>query len=90
MGEFSDRQSLPVSQDVISKGVQLFFSFSFLRLFPRWLASPCSCGWPRGLRDFFFSRQIDFCLLSMCLTSLNSAGGAKLLLTRGECSSRAP
>lgn len=92
-GEFSDRQSLLVSQDVISKGVQLCFFFSsflFLRLFPRWLASPCSCGCPRGLRDFFFSRQIVFCLLSMCLTSLNSAGGAKPLLTRGECISRAP
>jgi hypothetical protein len=45
---------------------------------------------PVASRDFFFSGQIPFCLLSMCLTSLNSAGGAKLLLTRGECISRAP
>ncbi|KAL6810560.1 hypothetical protein V8C40DRAFT_258203 [Trichoderma camerunense] len=59
-GDFSDRQSLLVSQDVISKGVHLcFFLFLFLRLFPRWHPLVAVAAAPVA-SETFSSRQILF------------------------------
>ncbi|KAL6791607.1 hypothetical protein J3E68DRAFT_42304 [Trichoderma sp. SZMC 28012] len=59
-GDFSDRQSLLVSQDVISKGVHLcFFLFLFLRLFPRWHPLVAVAATPVA-SETFSSRQILF------------------------------